>query len=140
MRYFADFLRIIARFVCAWPRAVLLVAAVVTLLAGWLCATRLTLSSDQDQLVSDELPFQKTYLDFIRNFKDQEFLYVVIDGRQPEEAKAFADDLAGRLAQSPDLIQQVTYRVGPEQLGRSLLLYLDLQQVEALSAQVERTA
>jgi hopanoid biosynthesis associated RND transporter like protein HpnN len=140
MRWFVLLLQGVARVVCKRPRTVLLIAAVVTLLAGWLSATRLTLVSDQDQLVSDTLPFQKTYLDFIKNFKDQELVYVVIDGRQPERAKAFADDLAARLAHSPDLIQQVTYRVGPEQLGRNMLLYLDLQQVEALSAQVERTA
>ncbi len=140
MRWFVLLLQGVARVVCKRPWTILLIAALVTLAAGWLAATRLTVSSDQDRLVSDKLLFQQIYLDFIKNFKDQEFLYVVIDGREPRKAEAFADDLAARLARSPGLIRQVTYRIGPEQLGQNLLLYLDMEQVEALKNQAERTA
>jgi hopanoid biosynthesis associated RND transporter like protein HpnN len=137
MRWFVFLLHKLARFVCAWPRGILVAALLLTLISGWLSATRLTLSSDQDKLVSDKLTFQQIYLDFIKNFKDQEFLYVVIDGRKPEQAKAFADDLASRLAKTPDLIKQVTYRIGPDQLGNNLLLYMEPDQVEMLNAQVQ---
>jgi hopanoid biosynthesis associated RND transporter like protein HpnN len=137
MRWFVLILHKLARFVCAWPRAILVAALLLTLISGWLSATRLMMSSDQDKLVSDKLIFQQIYLDFIKNFKDQEFLYVVIDGRDAEKAKAFADDLAGRLAKTPDLIKQITYRIGPELLGNNLLLYLEPDQVEALSRQAE---
>jgi hopanoid biosynthesis associated RND transporter like protein HpnN len=140
MRWFVLLLQSVARVVCKRPREILLIAALVTLVSGWLAATRLTVSSDQDRLVSDTLIFQQIYLDFIKNFKDQEFLYIVIDGREPKKAEAFADDLAARLARSPDLIRQVTYRIGPEQLGQEMLLYLDLEQVETLATQAERTA
>jgi hopanoid biosynthesis associated RND transporter like protein HpnN len=140
MRWFVLVLQNLARLVCKRPRTILIIAALLTLVSGWLAATRLTLSSDQDKLVSDKLVFQQIYLDFIKNFKDQEFLYVVIDGRDAEKAKAFADDVAGRLAQQPDLIRQVTYRIGPNQLGNNLLLYLDSDQVEALSRTVQAMA
>lgn len=140
MRWFVLLLQAVARLVCKRPRAILFIALLLTLVSGWLAATRLTVSSDQDRLVSDTLVFQQIYLDFIKNFKDQEFLYVVIDGREPKKAEAFADDVAARLAKSPDLIRQVTYRIGPEQLGRDMLLYLDLKEVEALATQAERTA
>jgi len=140
MRWFILLLQVIARVVCTWPRTILIIAALLTLVSGWLAATRLTLNGDQDKLLSDKLVFQQIYLDFIKNYKDQEFLYVVIDGRKPEQAKAFADDLAVRLAKSPDLIKQVTYRIGPKQLGNNLLLYMEPEQVEALSHQVQEMA
>jgi uncharacterized protein len=140
MRWFVLVLHKLARIVCKWPRTILVIAALLTVVSTYLAATRLTLSSDQDKLVSEKLVFQQIYLDFIKNFKDQEFLYVVIDGRKPELAKAFADDLAKRLAKSPDLIKQVTYRIGPDQLGNNLLLYMEPDQVEALNAQVQEMA
>ncbi|HUJ79948.1 MAG TPA: MMPL family transporter [Nitrospiria bacterium] len=140
MRLFILLLQRLARLVCKRPGAIVITAVLLTLLSGWLAVTRLTMSSDQDRLVSETLPFQKTYLDFIDNFKDQEYLYVVIDGRDAEKAKAFADDLAARLAKSPDLIRQVTYRIGPKQLGNDMLLYLDSDQAEALARQVESLA
>jgi len=137
MRFFILLLQRLARLVCKRPGAIVIAAVLLTLISGWLSATRLTMSSDEDRLVSETLPFQKSYLDYIQNYKDQEYLYVVIDGRDAEKAKAFADDLAGRLAKLPDLIRQVTYRIGPEQLGNDMLLYLDSDQVEALNRQVE---
>jgi hopanoid biosynthesis associated RND transporter like protein HpnN len=140
MRWFVFLLQQLTRLVCKRPLTIVIVAVLLTLLSGWLAATRLTMSSDTDRLVSETLPFQKTYLDYIKNFKDQEFLYVVIDGRDAEKAKAFADDLAQRLAKFPDLIKQVTYRFGPEQFGNNMLLYLDSDQVEALNRQVEAMA
>ncbi|MEW6324990.1 MAG: MMPL family transporter [Nitrospirota bacterium] len=133
-------MRLITRFVCRRPWAVLAAAALLTLLSGWAAVTRLTLISDQDRLVSEEIPFQRNYLEFLRNFKDQEFLYVVIDGRDAEHAKRFADDLAQRLADHPALIQQVTYRVGPDQLGDTSLLYAETEQLRKLSGALERLA
>jgi hopanoid biosynthesis associated RND transporter like protein HpnN len=140
MRFFILLLQALARLVCKRPRTILIIAALLTLVSGWLGATHLTLSGDQDKLLSEKLVFQQIYLDFIKNYKDQEFLYVVIDGRDTEKAKAFADDLAARLARSPDLIKQVTYRIGPKQLGNNLLLYMEPEQVEALSHQVQELA
>ena len=140
MYRFANFLRMIARFVCGWPRTVVAIALCLSLLAGWLSWTRLTLVSDQDQLVSDQIAFQKNYLEFLHNFKDQEFLYVVIDGRETERAKAFADDLAKRLAAWPELIEQVTYRIGADQLGDNLLLYLETEQLQKMNKLLERLA
>ncbi|HIJ42212.1 MAG TPA: hypothetical protein HPP90_14235, partial [Deltaproteobacteria bacterium] len=38
----------------------------------------LQLNSNQDSLVSSSLPYHERYLEHIRNFGDQEYLYVVI--------------------------------------------------------------
>ena len=140
MRLFVTLLRSVIRGVCRRPRTVLVVAALLSLLAGWLGITRLTLVSDQDVLVSETLPFQKNYLAYLRNFGDLEYLYVVIDGTEPGRAKAFADDLATRLSHHPELIQDVMYRIGPDELGDGMLLYLEPEQVRTLGRTVEQIA
>ena len=113
-------------------------ALILTAVSVWAAASYLRLNSDQDRLVSPDLPFQKQYLDHLENFGDQEYLYVVIKspdeenvaeppGRGPvpepisengrKRAILFADSLAAKLAEHPEMIRKMYYRITADDLG-----------------------
>ncbi|MEZ4600252.1 MAG: MMPL family transporter [Syntrophotaleaceae bacterium] len=128
------------RLVHGRPRSLVAAALLLTLVATLAAVFFLHLDADQDKLVSAELPFQRRYLENLRNFGDQEFLYVVIevDGteQQHDLAKQFADRLAQRLQVHGDLIRSIYYRITPEDLGRQLLYYTSVKEAEELAEAV----
>ena len=87
------------------------IGVTLAILSGAVSVLFLGLNSDQDKLVSPNAPFQKRYLAHLKNFGDQEYLYVVIKTGGTEEGKKraiqFAEDLNRRLCQYPHLIQAV---------------------------------
>ncbi|MGE0712030.1 MAG: MMPL family transporter, partial [Planctomycetota bacterium] len=117
--------------------AVLLVSFVLAAVAGALAATRLALDSNQDHLVSTELPFQRTYQDYVATFGDSEYLYLVIDGRgRDAAADAVAEAVTARLRAQPALFSGVHCGVGAE-LGDGLLLLASEQDLAQLSQLLE---
>jgi len=114
-----------------------LILAVLSSVAAFLF---LDLNSDQDKLVSPDTPFHKRYLTHLKNFGDQEYLYVVIKTGGSEDGKkraiAFAEDLHNRLSLHPKLIQAVYFRMAPTDLGNSALLFASPQEAEALTGTI----
>jgi uncharacterized protein len=107
--------------------------------AGILAATRLRIDSDQDHLISEELPYHRRYLDFLEEFGDLEYLYAVIDGRRDiAQARDFADALAAELRAQPEHFTRVHVRLTSADLGQNLLLLApesELRQLESLRDQ-----
>ncbi|MBL7102625.1 MAG: RND transporter, partial [Desulfobacteraceae bacterium] len=99
------------RLVSIHPGAVIAVGLIFAIISAAAAFLFLGLNSDQDRLVSSEVPFHKRYLAHIKNFGDQEYLYVVIKTGATEEGKKraieFAENLNGRLRQHQKLIQAV---------------------------------
>ncbi|MBC8176454.1 MAG: MMPL family transporter, partial [Deltaproteobacteria bacterium] len=125
------------RLVSARPGAVIAAGLILAIMSASLSFIFLRLNSNQDNLVSPDLPFQKRYLAHLKNFGDQEYLYVVIKtgGTEAGKKKAiqFAEALNRRLAQHQDLIQAVYYRISAVDLGSGALLFASPQEAEALS-------
>jgi len=130
-------LTLLWRLVSAHPGAVIATGLILAIISASLSFLVLRLNSNQDKLVSPDVPFQKRYLAHLKNFGDQEYLYVVIKtgGTEAGKKKAiqFAEALNRRLAQHHELIQAVYYRISAEDLGRGALLYASPQEAEALS-------
>jgi hypothetical protein len=95
------------------------------------------MDSNQDNLVSPSVPFQKRYLENLENFGDQEYLFVVIQTGGTEEGKKqaiqFAEQLNARLLKHPDLIQAVYYRISSEDLGDGALLFASPEEARKLT-------
>ena len=119
------------------PGAVIATGLILAIMSAAAAFLFLGLNSDQDKLVSPEVPFHKRYLAHVKNFGDQEYLYVVIKTGATEEGKKraieFAENLNGRLRQHQKLIQAVYYRISAEDLGNGALLFASPQEAEALS-------
>jgi len=112
------------------------IAAVSVLLA----LTYLQLDSDQNSLVSPELPFHKRYLHHLENFGDQEYFYVVIRTGGTEEGKKEAEQFAERMAQElhkhSELIQKLYYKISAKDFGDGTLLFATPAEAKALSDMV----
>ena len=125
------------RLVSAHPGAVIAAGLILAIMSASLSFIFLRLNSNQDNLVSPDLPFQKRYLAHLKNFGDQEYLYVVIKTGGTEAGKKnaiqFAEALNRRLAQHQELIQAVYYRISAMDLGSGALLFASPQEAEALS-------
>lgn len=125
-------LKKLAQLVTGYPRTVVVVSLLVTLASVILTSTQLRMSTDQDDLIAESLPYHKRYKDYLRSFGDQEYLYVVVDAQHdPAAARAFVDTLAGRLRALPD-VQRVVSTIDAAVLTQSALLFLPLPQLRSV--------
>lgn len=101
-------------------------------------AARLEMKTDQNDLVSADLPYNQRYLKFLDEFGDLEFLYVVVvvDGDR-DRAVRVVEDVASELGQLTEHVERVFHRVPPVALGRSALLLAPRAEVEGLAKAIE---
>ena len=72
------FLRFAAHAARQHPRTIVAIAALFAILSGGLAAWKLELNADTDDLIGKNRPYRQTYGDFLEEFGDLEFLYVVV--------------------------------------------------------------
>lgn len=85
-----------------------ILSVVLAAVAGIYGVLKMEMITDQDRLLSEDLPYHHRYMNFVRNFGDLEFIYILIEGPTQERMVAFADALAARLRQSAD-VKDVVY-------------------------------
>jgi predicted RND superfamily exporter protein len=129
----------------ARPRATLGVAGLLCGACLLLAHDRLPSSADQNKLFSPDVPFFRDYLDFVRQFPENDSAYVLVEpadaaGPPPSTARwaALADAIAGRLRGMPDVVTAVHARVPSAALGDRGLLFESPAVVPARRAEVER--
>ncbi|WP_320174818.1 MMPL family transporter [Maridesulfovibrio sp.] len=131
MNIFYSFLekliRSILKLVRKAPVCIVLCAVLLATVCAGSSALWLKLDSDQDNLISHELPFQKRNLEQIKNFGDQEYMFVVIKTRGTEAGKTkaaqFASTLATKLNKRPDLVKEVHYAMSARDMGPGVLMF-----------------
>jgi hopanoid biosynthesis associated RND transporter like protein HpnN len=123
------------------PGSLVIAALLLTLVSALTAIFFLHLDSDQDNLVSHDLPFQERYLENLENFGDQEYLYVVIETdastTERRRAEQFTERLAERLKAHPELIRHTYYRITPDDLGNQALYFMSLNEAKGLAGTVE---
>jgi hypothetical protein len=118
--------------------AVVAVAVALACVGAALATTRLELDSNQDSLVSTDLPHHARYMAFVEEFGDLEDLYVVVPLEpDPAAARRFALDVASAL-EGLEGITNVHARLRPEDLGDKLLLLAPEAELARLEAGVAR--
>ncbi len=120
-----------------------IVLAIALVLAGgsvYLACTRLRISTDQNKLFSPRVPFFHQYLQFIKNFPENEAAYVVIQARHPTHPpptgqwiKA-ADAVTAALKKLPRYVQSVDSHVPLPMLGDQSLLFAPWSTVRTAAA------
>jgi hopanoid biosynthesis associated RND transporter like protein HpnN len=103
----------------------------------WFGATQLKIDSDTGHLISDRLPWRRTFRAFnerFPHFRDE--LHVVVDGASP----ALVDDVRRRLgtelARRSDLFDALYLPGGGDFFDRHGVLYLDTDEVEELGSRL----
>ncbi|MDX9752710.1 MAG: MMPL family transporter [bacterium] len=105
-------------------------------LAGFYGVATMEMITDQDRLLSEDLPYHARYMEFLRTFGDLEFLYVVVEGPSKPEMTAFADALAERLHRSPD-IKNVIYSFDTRWIRDYALLYAPVEDLQTLHQELQ---
>jgi hypothetical protein len=123
-----------------FPRGILMAGALLAAFSTVIAVLFLQLDSDQDNLVSPRVPYQRRYLEALKNFGDQEYLYVVVEVPDVPDgtihAEAFAASLAARLRTHPEHVEALYYRITADDLGAGLLYYSSLDEAAELSSLV----
>lgn len=114
-------------------RLVVIIAVIVTLVAGIYAANTITLNADLDRLVSEDLDYHKRYLDFLDEFGDMEYLYVVVEiDDDLARAKKFVTELAPRFEKISD-IKEIIYKIDNPAMEQGFMLYLPMEELKALA-------
>jgi hopanoid biosynthesis associated RND transporter like protein HpnN len=122
------------RFVRRHGVAVLAFSLVSALLAGAYATLNVGINTSTSDMLSKDLPFQRQFDELDRAFpQDYRSIVAVIDGDTTEHARGAAERLAARLKARPDVIRNVFYPEGDPFFRRNGLLFLSVQQLEALS-------
>jgi hopanoid biosynthesis associated RND transporter like protein HpnN len=115
------------------PAIVLLAAAILGLVCAWLAATRLTVTTDVDELFAASLPWKQREAELKTLFPQfTDTLVAVIEGDSPEAADATAASLAAALATDKQHFRTVTRPDSSPFFDRNGLLFLDQPVLENL--------
>ncbi len=121
------------RMVRSYSGTIVICGLILAIICTVSSAMYLTLDNDQDNLLSHDLPFQKRNLAQIKNFGDQEYMFVVIEtgGTESgkEEAALFASSLAGKLKDKTDVIHEVYYAMSAKDMGPGVLMFASEDEI-----------
>ena len=129
--------------VVSYPKLSLALCAVALVLAVGLAATRLRLSTDQEELMTPKLKFFRDYKEFTRRFPENESYVVILEPEHPAlrpPARRWielADRMTAGLMALKEDVRRVDARVAPEDLGEQALVFADWEEVRTQNAHVD---
>src|SRR6056297_1534536 len=116
------------------PLLVLAGCLVFTLLAGLATAKLLGVNSDPIAMLDEDLPFRQTDERLRAEFPNLDNnLLAVVEAPTPEQATLAARQVQRELAALPEVVNSVSWPAGSEFFARNGLLFLSLEELEALS-------
>ncbi|MCK9606299.1 MAG: MMPL family transporter [Methylomonas sp.] len=126
-----------SRLILRYPWQVLLLFLILCALSIGYTSRHLGIQNNTAQLLDQDLPFQKVRLELERAFpQDASTLIVVVESETPEQTALAADVINRRLAAESSLFES-TYIAGDDAFFRRQgFLYLDTEQLEALSGKL----
>ncbi|MCH8037782.1 MAG: hypothetical protein IIC53_11775, partial [Proteobacteria bacterium] len=112
---------------------VLVVALLATLGAAYFTVTRIGINTDTTDMLSEELAFRRHNRALSQAFPQfSDNLTVIVEAATPDLAEDAAARLAAEIGARPGLFGEVFYAQGDAFFRRNGLLYLDLDELEAL--------
>lgn len=131
---------VIAR-VVEWSRAhafiVVAAALALAIASGFYAASRITVDTDLDKLISANLPWRKLAQEMDKAFPQKvDLLVIVIDGRTPDETEDAAIALAAKLRSEPATFRDVRLPDLNKFFRRNGLLFLPKTQVQDYANQM----
>jgi len=113
-------------------------SALVTVVAALHTATSLKIDTDEDALFDEDLPHRAVEIEYKRLFPNlYENIVVLIDARNPEQARNAAVQLAERLRAQPELFSEVHLPQG-EFFEEHALLYMDTDELQDFADRLAR--
>lgn len=128
---------LLVRFSLAYRKSILVVLALLAVISGVYVARHFEMDSRSENLISASVPWRQREIEFDRAFPQQDNLTLVaIEGATPERAEEAAVTLKAALLKRPDMFPAVRDLQGDPFFAKNGLLYLPLQQVRDITAQL----
>lgn len=109
-------------------------AVLATALFGWVAVANLGIDTDEEKLLSADLPFRQAGAQMSAAFPEaDDQMVVVVEAPSPAQAEAAANRLLARMLTRPDLFISARRPPGTEFFHREGLLYLSVEELQALS-------
>ena len=121
------------RFACL----VTLLGVALTAVSGYYASTHLSLDTDIDKLLDQNLPWRKREMAYDKDFPQfSNLIAIVIDGATPDQAEDAAAALAERLKTDPDLFKSVKRPDGSDFFRKNGMLFLSKAEVQSFADQM----
>lgn len=123
---------------CGWPLAVAVIGIVLALASVTAFCTRIEYFTRRTDLASPDKDYQKRWQAYLTEFGDDDDMVVVVRGTDPSRMRAAIDDVAAQVADRPELFDRLFYKVDVTGLKDRALLYLPIEQLQAVRENLER--
>jgi predicted RND superfamily exporter protein len=118
------------------PKRSLTIAGLLVIISSCFAWMKLEHSTDQDQLFSSDVPFFRRYIDFTKDFPENQASYILVepkDSAHPPMVSRWveiADAIKTRLDKEKDYVKEVDSHIPLEALGTQGMLFEDPQKVQ----------
>jgi hopanoid biosynthesis associated RND transporter like protein HpnN len=130
----------VAKFIFHYHVWVLLVALFFSGACAWVVVTRLQVTNSTNALIREDSPSHRNYLNFKKEFGLEEDFVVVIRSdnvaRNREAARVIGEELLGM----KDYVRRVLYRFDFSKLQNRFLLFMEMEDLLKLEAEVKSYA
>jgi len=127
------------RFCLGQPWFVVLVALLSAIAAGTWTAANLGYKVSRVDLLDPESDYNKLWIDYIREFGEDDDAVIVVEGGSREQVIAVLGDLSRAVAREPGLFRSVLHEVDLSRIRSKGLHYLSPADLTALERFIERT-
>ena len=119
-----------------WPASVLFISILFAFASIWVVQDRLKFKTGRDDLVSQNLSYNKLYKDYRNAFDDYDGMIAVVEGPSPKIMAEFVEAFATRLTENPSLFSKFFYKVDTSYFKAKGLLYLENHELDDLVSKV----
>jgi hopanoid biosynthesis associated RND transporter like protein HpnN len=122
-----------------WPLAIALAATLSAGLAGLWTARHLGYKVSRVDLLDPESDYNKLWIDYIREFGEDDDAVIVVEGRSREGVITVLEELSRAVAHEGDLFRSVLHEVDLSRIRAKGLHYLSPADLTAIDRFIERT-
>jgi len=120
-----------------FPKTLILLVGIACAVSLYYTARNLGINTDTTEILSQDLPFLQDRARFLKAFpQDDQAVLVVVDAETPEQATRALDYLDGQFKKENQQIKSVYMLGGGDFFDRHGLLYLDLDDLNALAGKL----
>jgi len=138
MSLLATPLRWLTQLVLRFPAATLAIGVAVALASIGLSATRLGFRTSRLDLLNPDHSYNRLWLDYLKEFGDQEDVVIVVEGSCREEVVPVLAKLSERLQDQSDLFQAVLHEVDLTKVRAKGLHYLKPEELAGIEQFLDR--
>jgi len=128
----------LTRLVLRHPVATLVVGVLLAVAATGYSNYRLGFRANRLDLLNPRSPFNRLWLDYIREFGDEDDVVIVVEGAGPEQVVLARDEMAAAVARQNRHFHSVFSGVDPAVLQSKGLYYLPMETLEEIEDFVDR--